>query len=153
MEPAGVLPTRRRRAVRILLQDPTGSVLLLQGSDPSNPGAGRWWFTPGGGIEGDEDPVTALRRECWEELGLELGAVTGPVATAVYDFPFNGVRLIQDSAYYRATVAHFEPVPQRLSPLEQRFIHGWRWWSRAELASTAEQIYPTDLSGMLDLLD
>jgi len=41
--------------------------------------AGRWEF-PGGKTEPGEDDAAALRRECWEELGvrIEVGAPIGP---------------------------------------------------------------------------
>jgi 8-oxo-dGTP pyrophosphatase MutT (NUDIX family) len=43
-----------RYAGRVLLVDDARRVLLLQGLDPGDPGAGTWWFTPGGGCEGGE---------------------------------------------------------------------------------------------------
>jgi len=39
---------------------------------------GQMWLPPGGHVEPDEDPVTALRREVREETGLEIAVVSQP---------------------------------------------------------------------------
>jgi 8-oxo-dGTP pyrophosphatase MutT (NUDIX family) len=127
-------------------------VLLLQGRDPDEGDGPRWWFTPGGGIEQGEQPVDALRRECWEELGLRLDGARGPIARQRYEFPFAGAYLVQDTLYYWAQVPHFDPAPQRLSALEQRFLLGWRWWTMAELATPPETVYPSDLLRLIQSL-
>lgn len=144
------LPRRERRAARAVLLDPAGRVLLLRGRDPALPEAPSWWFTPGGGIRPGEEPLGALRRECWEELGLRLSAARGPLLSRVYEFPFDGAWLVQDTEYYAARVAPFRPAAQSLSEREARFILGWRWWSRAALTATSETIYPEDLADLLD---
>ena len=59
-------PVRRVYALAFL---PDGRMILVgDGVDPS-----RYWL-PGGGIEGEEDPVEGLRRELLEEVGGRLGA-------------------------------------------------------------------------------
>ncbi|CAO0828603.1 hypothetical protein SMICM17S_05170 [Streptomyces microflavus] len=60
-----------------MLLDPEDRILLLHGHEPDDP-ADDWWFTPGGGVEGDETREQAALRELAEETGItevELGPV------------------------------------------------------------------------------
>jgi 8-oxo-dGTP diphosphatase len=66
--------------------------------------AGKWEF-PGGKIDGDELPATALRREIHEETGA-LIRVLAPLEEVVHDYETVRVRLL---AYY-AEVESGEPV-------------------------------------------
>ncbi|MCZ9340813.1 NUDIX domain-containing protein, partial [Streptomyces sp. TRM76130] len=51
-----------REVARVVLLDPEDRILLLHGHEPGDP-ADDWWFTPGGGVEGDETREEAARRE------------------------------------------------------------------------------------------
>ena len=44
--------------------DASGKILVIQDDDG-------WWELPGGGLDHGEDPLTGLKRECIEELGVE----------------------------------------------------------------------------------
>ncbi|GAA3042935.1 hypothetical protein GCM10020000_22560 [Streptomyces olivoverticillatus] len=84
--------TGRRKAARVILLDPYDRVLLLHGYEPGDPST-TWWFTPGGGLEGDESWEEAARRELAEETGIteiELGPV---LWTRTCSFPFDGSAL------------------------------------------------------------
>ncbi|NUR06063.1 MAG: NUDIX domain-containing protein [Nocardioidaceae bacterium] len=71
---------RLRPAVRAVLADPDGRVLLCRWHFEDPDGPADVWGTPGGGIEPGEDLVDALRRELAEETGLEPSrAACGPV--------------------------------------------------------------------------
>ena len=64
---------RRRQAVRALILSETDqSVLLLRMQRPDR--SGDFWLLPGGGIKPDEDHLSALRREVWEETGFAVRA-------------------------------------------------------------------------------
>ena len=69
-----------RYAARIVAFDSRGRILLISGHDFSDP-THRWWFTPGGGIEGGETREQAALREFKEETGitLERDQLQGPV--------------------------------------------------------------------------
>ncbi len=90
-----------RRVSRVVLLDPRDRILLLHGHEPDDP-ADDWWFTPGGGLEGDETREEAALRELAEETGItevELGPVLWRRRCS---FPFAGRRWDQDEWYYLA---------------------------------------------------
>lgn len=76
-------------AVGVLL-DAEGRVLLAE-RPPGKPMAGYWEF-PGGKIEPDEHPQSALARELHEELGIDIGHAL-PWLTRVYRYPHATTRL------------------------------------------------------------
>ncbi|CAM5678197.1 hypothetical protein SBADM41S_05999 [Streptomyces badius] len=130
-----------RKVARVVLLDPDDRVLLLHGHEPDDP-ADTWWFTPGGGLEGDETREQAARRELAEETGItdiELGPL---LWTRICSFPFDGRRWDQDEWYYLARTAQTATVPQGLTDLELRSVAGLRWWTSAELLATRETVLP-----------
>jgi 8-oxo-dGTP pyrophosphatase MutT (NUDIX family) len=58
-----------RQAGRVLVIDPAGQVLLLEGFDPAAPDR-RYWVTIGGGLDDGEEPAHAAVRELREETGI-----------------------------------------------------------------------------------
>ena len=50
-------------------------------------GAGKWWQMPQGGIDGDEDPIAAARRELAEETHVESVSYLGEMDWLTYDLP------------------------------------------------------------------
>lgn len=138
-----------RNAARVLLLDEHDRVLLIQGSDPAAPELGSWWITPGGGLEADETAEVAAVREVWEETGLELQEVAGPLWERTSTFPFDGVLVTQHEQYFTARVPHFEPAAAALTDLEQRATIGMRWWTAHEVLHTEERVYPENLPDLL----
>ncbi|MFG2515514.1 NUDIX hydrolase [Streptomyces sp. NPDC048584] len=151
-EPAGdALPGGLRRVARVVLLDPRDRILLLHGHEPDDP-ADDWWFTPGGGLEGDETREQAALRELAEETGItevDLGPVLWRRRCS---FPFAGRRWDQDEWYYLARTARTATAPTALTELERRSVDGARWWTWTELARAHETVYPTRLAGLLRTL-
>lgn len=142
-----------RRAARVLLVDDSGRVLLQNCCDPAD-ATQRWWNTTGGGLDPGESAAEAGARELAEETGLLVDSVDlGPVVhSRVTEFSFDGVSYRQSEDYFLLRTEAFESVPTGFTPLELAAVLGTRWWSRHELRSTSERVYPEELADVLDRL-
>ncbi|MBK6018992.1 bifunctional GNAT family N-acetyltransferase/NUDIX hydrolase [Streptomyces sp. MBT53] len=141
-----------RHSARIAVLDPTGSVFLFR-YDNSEAG-GVFWALPGGGLEGDETPREAALRELQEETGwtdLEPGPL---LSTREVDLTFAGTRVHQYERIYVTHGPHREPTGAHLTAAHaQDGILAWRWWTRKELRTTTETVWPAELAVLLDELD
>ncbi|MEU3188027.1 NUDIX hydrolase [Streptomyces sp. NPDC006923] len=140
-----------RKVARVVLLDPDDRILLLHGHEPGAP-EDDWWFTPGGGLEGDETREDAALRELAEETGItrvELGPV---LWRRICSFPFDGRRWHQDEWYFLARTTQTETSTGGLTELEMRSVAGLRWWTSAELSAARETVYPTRLAELLRTL-
>ncbi|MFD5794385.1 GNAT family N-acetyltransferase [Streptomyces diastatochromogenes] len=137
-----------RRAARVAVVDPEGSVLLFR---YDNVEVGVHWALPGGGLEPDEGPIEGALRELAEETGwtdLEPGPL---LCTWEHDFTHSSTPVRQHEHIYVTHGPHREPTGPALSAAHAADgILTWRWWTRQELAEEAEPVWPPDLARLLD---
>lgn len=141
----------QRRAGRVVLLDDRDRILLLQGIDPTR-GDTAWWFTPGGGAEGDESTIEAARRELLEETGLDFPHLIGPLWNRRAEFDFLNNRYEQYEEFYLARVSAHELVDDAWTDLERTAVIGHRWFSLDELEDLTDQVYPQMLLELLQRL-
>jgi 8-oxo-dGTP pyrophosphatase MutT (NUDIX family) len=147
------LPIVERTAVRLVVLDIAGRLLLFHTRDPCQPGLGTWWELPGGGIEPAETYRDAAIRELREETGIVAAhSQIGPPAwRRRASFRHRQERRLQDEVI--ATVHLSTPTSdidesQRLD-YEKEDYFGYRWWPVPEVLSSSERFYPGQLPALL----
>ena len=136
-----------RQAVRAIVLDDAGRILLVRFEFPEGSAANRSvWATPGGGIEAHESEREALTRELTEETGVREIQVGPLVWTRTHLFPMSTGHEGQQERYYLVRTPAFEPAPE-LTPAELReeSVAELRWWTMTELARSREVFAPRQL--------
>ncbi len=145
------LPLLRRSAVRLVVLDARGRVLLFHTHDPDHPALGRWWELPGGGIDAGETYLEAAVRELREETGIVIApSQVGPPAwRRSASFRHRKVRHVQDEVVVAVRLGVAGPAvdESRRLDYEREDYFGFRWWPAAEIAAArdrppAERFYP-----------
>jgi 8-oxo-dGTP pyrophosphatase MutT (NUDIX family) len=139
-----------RRAARVLLIDDAGRALLFHGGDPARPGQ-RWWFTPGGGLDGAETRAEGAARELLEETGLRVdpAELGDPIHSEITEFRYDNQDYRQDQEFFLYRVPEWQVDTAGFDADEQRSIDEHRWWSAAEIDASDEQIYPIGLAALI----
>lgn len=147
--PPAERPRRVRRTARVLLIDDRDRILLFSDSDPGLPGR-RWWITPGGGIDPGETDLAAAVREVEEETGtrIEEARLLGPVLARRVIHGYTDVLIDQEDVFFACWVPAFEVNVSGHTEQERLTLASHHWWTRDELATTDEEIWPAELLTM-----
>lgn len=150
MELPDDLPVERRAAVRLVVLDDRGQILLFRTRSPTYPETGLWWELPGGGIDPGESYVDTAVRELREETGLVAAEVGEPTWTRTSTFKIRHARRVQDEVVVTVRVAGVAPrvdVEAQLDYERDSYVDH-RWW-RPEDLPTTERYYPGRLAELL----
>lgn len=143
-----------RVSSKLFLLDPQDRLLLLDCTDPAEPGTS-WWELPGGGVEPGEDAASAAVREVAEEAGVLVPPdLVGPLQwVRVSSFSWRAQRHV---ARHEGRLARLVqppvPVPRAFTPDEHGTILGQRWWERDALHAHRGRFFPTGIPTLLDRL-
>lgn len=132
------METIRRQACRAIILNPENEVLLIKVANPNDKWTG--WITPGGGIEAGETKECVLRRELFEELGLQNFDMGPLIWKRSHSFQWGDSILDQEDFFFYLQSPRFEPEPQQL--MEGENFLEFRWWSLEELAVTKDSFAP-----------
>lgn len=137
-----------RQAVRGLVLDPAGRVLLTRFAHPVTGEV--WWATAGGGVDPGESDEQALRRELHEEAGIDAFELGPVVHRREHTFAWARTLYHQYERFYLVRVDAFEPTPT--IDLVPEGVTEVRWWTRDELAAPPERLVPDDLPELVRTL-
>lgn len=141
-----------RDAVRVVLIDEGGRILLFHAVTPDAGPAG-WWDLPGGGIDEGESYLEAAVREVREETGLILdpALVSPPTWRRDSTWTSRGQRRLQHEVVVTAPVpGHQPPVSaDGRTEYELQVYVAARWWELAEIRASRERFYPGRLPELL----
>ncbi len=128
---------RVREAARAIIVDETGKIALLHVSKKN------YYKLPGGGLDDKEDILTALRRECQEEIGCDI-EVVGEIGSIIEYRKFS--RLKQISYCYFAKIKGEKGTPHfEKSELEDGFKEIWLSYDEATYSLAGSKA--TDFEG------
>jgi 8-oxo-dGTP pyrophosphatase MutT (NUDIX family) len=112
---------------------------------------GPHWSTPGGGLEEHEDYPAGARRELAEETGWSDITLLGEIHRRTIVLRLGHGPVVRQ--HERLFLARTSPAGREIRGVDAMHasdgIAAWRWWSLAELESTAEKIWPEGLAGLI----
>jgi 8-oxo-dGTP pyrophosphatase MutT (NUDIX family) len=141
-----------RDAVRVVLADAGGRILLFHVMTPDYVPDG-WWELPGGGIDPGESYLDAAVREIREETGLTLdpAAIGPPAWRRDSTWRSRGKRRLQHEVVVLARVTADRPAITDGGRTEEEvedYVTAC-WWEQDEIARSPVRFYPGRLAQLL----
>jgi len=141
-----------RDAVRVVLTDGGGRVLLFHVRTPDETPDG-WWELPGGGLGPGESYLEAAIREIREETGLLLDPahVSPPSWRRDSTWVSRGKRRLQHEVVVHARITADQPpiIDGGRTPQEVEDFVMFRWCQVPEITGSRHRFYPGRLPELL----
>jgi len=109
------------------------------------------WITPGGSLEESETFDDALRREVFEELGVELKQECRQVyyRNPIYTLK-NGEKVLSEEKFFIVYLDGEEFSYCNWTESEKRRMSVGKWWSAKEIRQSEEEFFTFDLVSILN---
>jgi 8-oxo-dGTP diphosphatase len=142
---------RERPSSRLLILNAEQRLLLFRFEHKRAPLAGQsFWATPGGGVDPGESFEEAACREMLEETGLAIVNPGPQLARREASIPLpSGELVVSDERFFLIRLHALQVSADNWTALEREVMSDHRWWSRADLLSTHDQVWPENLVEML----
>ena len=108
----------------------------------------KFWASPGGTVEFNEEPLAAAHREAAEELGLQV-QLSGPIFAEHSNFEHEGSTVDNVDLFYLGYCGSAEPKLHWVTDAERTAMLEMRWWSADELEGSHETIFPSNLAARI----
>lgn len=138
-----------RRAVRAIVMDAAGAVLLFRANQAITKTKRPLWMMPGGGVKPGEEWEAAILRELYEETGKRFEAVGPWVWSRRVAFAYGGATLVQEERYYLVRTERFVPRPAALEDGEEAFLEEQRWWTPTEIRASGDWFAPRRMAELV----
>lgn len=131
----------------MVLLDPDNRVLLFNWANRTK--GTNWWATPGGGMEEGEKALDAALREVWEEAGIRLATIEGPLWRTSHFFRSGPDLVRQFETFFLGRAPSDEVSTAGFDRFEAEIALGHRWWPLDDIDASTEPIYPQGLAGLV----
>lgn len=147
------LPVTERHAVRVVVCDAEGRILLFHTRDVGDASQGVWWELPGGGMDDGESVAQTALRELAEETGIVATPeqVGPPIWRRTSTFRYRGGRRLQHETVVRVQLDVRGEAISEAARLDYELedYTDFRWWPPAEVIASRERFYPGRLPQVL----
>ncbi len=126
-----------REAARAIVMDDTSRIALLFVAKEN------YYKLPGGGIEPGEDRIEALRRECMEELGVEIKDIAEVGSIVEYRKIFK----MKQTSYCHVAKVHGNAIPPSFTDEELENDFQINWMSFDDAMRALHECRPTSIEG------
>lgn len=143
--------TRHRRVSRIVVVDEDERILLFYTSTPKLVSPRIRWITPGGGVEDHESHHEGALRELYEETGICVESLIGPVHTMRSSAILaSGSEQTSYTEFFVLHTSNFEVSRENWLDYEHDEIKDVGWFTRHEIESGGMAFAPADLPVILN---